>query len=169
MDSHEPVDYRLLRQKQQEERFRARGATWKPSGKACTLQFVFEEEPKRPIGAKGQIQSIGTLPKVSTVENPVATSVLAQSKLAGQPSQSTGNTRRIKPVNTVVLTAALYPQSDEERLEQPSPPRPAALPPKPRKPKTVVESPQDRPPTKKTRAKDSRSVNQFVYATWLIF
>jgi hypothetical protein len=159
------VDYRLLRQKQQEERFRARGATWKPSGKACTLQFVFEEEPKRPIEAKGKFQSIGAPPEVSEVEKNVATSVFAQSRMAGQPSQSTGKTRRIKSVNAVVLGAALSLRSDEERLEQPSPSPPVAPPPRPRKPKAVVESAQDHPPTKKTRAKDNRSANQFVHAT----
>jgi hypothetical protein len=163
MDSHEPVDYRLLRQRQQEERFRARGATWKPSGKACTLQFVFDEEPKRSIEAKGKIQSIGAPSEVSKVENNVATSVFAQSRMAGQSSQSTGKTRRIKSVNTVVLGSALSLRSDEERLEQPSPP--AAPPPRPRKPKAVVESAQDDLPTKKTRTKNSCSANQFVYAT----
>jgi hypothetical protein len=160
----ESVDYRLLRQKQQEERFRARGATWKPSGKACTLQFVFEEETKRPIEAKGKIQSMGAPSEVSKIENRVATSVFAQSMTAGLASQSTGKTRRIKPVNEVVLGVALSLRSDEERLEQPSPSPPAAPPPKPRKSKkAMVESAQDHPPTKKTRAKDS--TNQFVHTT----
>ena len=159
MESHEPVDYRLLRQKQQEERFRARGATWKPSGKACTLQFVFEEEPKRPIKAKGNIRPTGTPSEVSKVEKHVATSVSAQSLMAGQPSQSTGKARRVKPVNAVVLGATLSLRGNEEGVEQPS------LPPKPRKPKAVVDSAQDHPPTKKIRAKDSRSANQFVHST----
>jgi hypothetical protein len=44
------MDYQKERQRQQEYRLRARGATWKPSGKPCTLQFNFDSDEQQPNG-----------------------------------------------------------------------------------------------------------------------
>lgn len=37
------MDYKQDRQKRQESRLKARSATWEPSGRPCTLQFVFDD------------------------------------------------------------------------------------------------------------------------------
>jgi hypothetical protein len=166
MGSQETVDYKLLRQKRQEERFRARGATWKPSGKACTLQFVFDDEPRIPVQSNWTSQPTTTQLKPLKVGNHVATSVSPQPLLAGQASQSKGrieHTKKYKSVNLDVLDRALPQQNDEEHLELSAPPCPAARPREPRNTKSTPEVPQGHAPKKKPRVKDSHSAKQFVY------
>ncbi|PVG00074.1 hypothetical protein CPB86DRAFT_813359 [Serendipita vermifera] len=61
------MDYRRERQKQQESRLRARGATWKPSGKPCTLQFVFDSDEQRSNGIHSRVRS--TLVQIPIIQS----------------------------------------------------------------------------------------------------
>ncbi|CCA66478.1 hypothetical protein PIIN_00163 [Serendipita indica DSM 11827] len=65
------MDYRLERQRQHERRLEARGATFKPSGNATTLIFVFDEKKEQTSTKKSsplnrEIQAISGSNKLAT-------------------------------------------------------------------------------------------------------
>lgn len=79
------VDYRLQRQRQQDARFKSRGATWKPSGKPCTLQFVFDEVSKRPpVDSEEHDTAHISHSEPTKARNPTATRVQSPPVLTGK-------------------------------------------------------------------------------------
>ncbi|KIM29207.1 hypothetical protein M408DRAFT_23014 [Serendipita vermifera MAFF 305830] len=98
----ETVDYKLQRQKQQEARFKARGATWKPSGKPCTLQFVFEDMPEEPPTDSRKQTSASQTPSEAAEENVPATT---------RPPSPRGSSRR-----------AVQSKAKSQRVVRESPP-----------------------------------------------
>ena len=154
----EQVDYKLQRQKQQEARFKARGATWQPSGKPCTLQFVFDEVPESSSAQiRNQNVSSNAPPELVERQKRATTRVPSPPTVAGEGLQSKPRFRQTK---TQIISKT--DSSDTPGLSVSAAPSR-----KPRKPTKVINLNEDTTSTNALKAEKDHNAKEFVFHSYM--